>query len=735
MTSALLSSVGWVYRGLFSSLRQPQQQPGEEEAQAWGPGPQDWGGLPSPAVRPPAGGVEEVYAVGGNAGWRQNAFSPFEPPVACRSRRRRRRSLDSVTAREACGSRHVKCRFTELLRRWSSRSRDGGTPVSAEEEEEGEEERPGASPAASWTSTRMTPATSTPGSRAARGAADGARAECSRSRTLAPHERRQQPVSVEDMRNRVMSAPLSMWELPLIEDVAQSEQLLGSRERAMMGVINNGAEGKVLFAPPETPQGTPPPRAPQAAEACVGRKKLPDVTTASSSPAAAVERKQNTAWEREAHLLALHFCELGSLLQCGSRWGDASLDAAAQKPCGTKWPTEIQPAPNGTEESAIFDDLSRRLLRSTVTGEDRRVRAVYEDVMSTVCAGIIEEEVAHRIQLVEGAALRALDHWAVNLVLAELTAVKQRLDPAQALSTGIRRHIKERKAALLTALEEDAEDKEAFASVLRRSTRGGGQAQETAVSLKSGLALSYQQLATLGPGQWLNDQVINAYLGMIAEERNQAVGGEVVVSLGTHFFARVQQELRGGACAAGSLPALHKDSGILRWLRRRRHILQPGTTRIVLIPVNLSQTHWALAVLNWELHTWYYYDSYIRSTAAMTRGAEVLQQLTHVFLESRRILCEDEVGNASSPADWRLVVARPLRGDESSSEGGFAVAPQQTNLYDCGVFVCHTAWCAAQGVATVFGQKDATAHRRAMLHELLCQKSILQLPLAAFLTP
>ncbi|RNE98812.1 putative SUMO1/Ulp2 [Trypanosoma rangeli] len=724
MTHALLSSVGWAYRGLFS-LRQPQQQPGEEEEEAWERSPQDWGGLPSPAVRPPAGGVE-VYAertVDDNAGWRHNTFPLFGRFSSCRSRRRRR-SPDSGK-RETCGSRHTLHRFVEVFRSRSLRSREGGIPISVEEEVE---EDPVASPAASWSLT-MTSAASTPG------AVDEALAEHSRSRTLAPHEKQQQPVTMEDMRNRVMSAPLSLWEVPLLEELGQNGHLDG---REATGIGNNGVEGKMLFASLETPQGTPPPRSPLEAEALVSRMTLRDDTTATALLPSAAAKKQNTVCERDAHLLALHVHEMGSLLQRGSRCSDAPIDAvaaAAQKSCGVKLLAEEQPPSTPMEESTVFDDLSRRFLFSVVTGEDRRVRTVYEDVMSTVCTGIIEEEVIHHIQRMEGAALRALDYWAVEVIVTELTEVKQRLLSAPALSSGIQRHIKGRKAAVLTALTEDAKDKEVYASVLRRGRGNSSQAQETAVSFKNGLTLSYQQLATLGPGQWLNDQVINAYLSMIVEERNQAAGKEVVVSLGTHFFARVQQELPHSSCTASGLPALHKDSGILRWLKRRRHILQPGVTRIVLIPVNLSQTHWALAVLNWELRTWFYYDSYIKSTAAMTRGAEVLHLLAHVFLESKRILCETEAGDACPPADWRLVVAVPLRVGECCSDGGFAVAPQQTNMYDCGVFVCHTVWCAVQGIATIFTQDAVTAHRKVMLHELLCQQSLLQLPVIAFLTP
>ncbi|KAF8280446.1 putative cysteine peptidase, Clan CA, family C48 [Trypanosoma cruzi] len=734
MSSALLGTAGWVHKTLFSSLRLlGRQQPQEEEEEAAERVTHEWNEPPSPAVRPPAGSVEVVRAgrtAGGDSRWRRDISSPFVFPVARRSRRRIRSPDSGVCA--VRGPRDMTHRFTEIFRRWSSRSREGRTFVDMEE---GTEEEvvvvATVSPSTSWASTAISASASTARLNASRGTAGGSVAGRSRSRTLlVPQKRQKQPVTADEMRHRVMSAPLSMWEVPLLEEMGPREQL-NSREAT--GMEHDNLEGKVLFAPLDPPQETPP-----VEGAFLSQKDSPGATVASPSFPHTTANRPSTVRERDAHQLALRIREMRALLPRGYGWREPPVEDALHDLNELKFPEGKPPPPSpayAIKDSVVFDDLSCSLLLLAVTEDDRRVRVVYEDMMHTVCKGIVEDEIHKYIQLMEGVAERALDCWVIDIVLKDTADAMKRFFPAWSLSRGIQRHIRERKAVILTALVEDEEDEEVYRRVLHRGGRDSSQANGVAVSFQSGLSLSYQQIATLGPGQWLNDQVINAYLSMICDERNKTSGKEEVVSLGTHFFARVEQELKGDLSKVVQLPSLQKDSGILRWLRRRRNILQPGATRVILIPVNLSQTHWALAVFNWEVHTWFYYDSYIRGKAAMTRGILVLQQLSHVFLESWRILCDSEGGNACHLADCKLVVAEPLRGNERSYDGGFAFAPQQSNLYDCGVFVCHMAWCAVHGVSTVFTQEDVTAHRRAMLHELLCQKSLLQFPVSAFLTP
>lgn len=709
MSGTFAATMEWVRRTVFGASDAPAEGRGGESNFPTAAGSRRrWGEVPSPGVRPLTGRLDVVRAGDmppDGVSHRPTTFAPLSfspsssfPPRQDPPRSRLRGHGDSSLE----GSHSMMQRFAEVFRRWGSASSVGGTSVHMEA---GDKQY--VSPASSWTTGNVSPTPSR------------SRGRSSQPRPPQP----QQPVSADDMQRRVTSAALSQWELPLMEERRHPDPQV---ETEIAGVEEEHTGGRMLFVPAETPQP---------------RLSLgDDVSSCRSLPAVPLSSHMMTmkkrAREREVQQLAFRICEVGTLLQRGSEVGGLfhSRESSGRwRPLLSEHPRQ---SPHTLEEDKGPVHTCSSLLASVDTWEDRRVRAVYEGTMSTVCRATVEEEVVSYLQLMEGVALRALERWVMEAVLKEVGDAIKNLLPGRALSQGIEHHIKGGKAADVRALLASEEDKESYNMVVRRGGNHGvdlAQAQDTAVSFKSGLSLTYRQLATLAPGQWLNDQVINAYLSMICEERNALRGKEVAVSLGTHFYARVEQELRGRTSDAETLPPLLTNSGVLRWLRRRRHVLQPGTTRIVLVPVNLSQTHWALAVLNWELCTWFYYDSYIHGKSAVARGELILRQLAHAFSESWRILCGDDV---SRHVDCRRVVAAAAaHGNDVSAESGFAVAPQQTNSYDCGVFVCCAAWCAVNGVAMDFTQCDVTASRRVMLHELFCQRGLPRFPVSTFLAP
>ncbi|KAH9577856.1 Ulp1 protease family [Trypanosoma melophagium] len=357
--------------------------------------------------------------------------------------------------------------------------------------------------------------------------------------------------------------------------------------------------------------------------------------------------------------------------------------------------------------------------------------------MTTIfmCKNTVKKIVDCHLGRTEGLYKRALDHYIVPIVITEVIKAIHNIKPEAKLFCGVQRQIREGKAVLLHDVITDEEDAQVYRETIELGKRNDHSSQSIAVSYKNGLSLTYEQLTTLGPGRWLNDQIINAYISMICEERNSYEHGEVTMSMGTHFFAKIEQELRGNGASAGSkeLPPLQFNSGILRWLKRRQHILFPGKTRIILVPINLSQTHWALAALNWENKTWVYYDSYIHGEATISRGKYILRQLAHTFSEARRILCNDH--NISEVNHWHLCVAKPSHARLSTEIKDFLFAPQQQNMFDCGVFVCYFAWCLVNNVAPSFTQDDVTILRRVMVHELLLKKSLRRLPMCFFTNP
>ncbi|KAH8618804.1 Ulp1 protease family C terminal catalytic domain [Trypanosoma vivax] len=587
-------------------------------------------------------------------------------------------------------------------------------------------------------------------------------------------------VQGSDMRQRVMSASFSKWEEPLAIGVKAQQQtpLIRSPLQLHQPVEVTEALGVTQSMSPETKTS--------------GRRRTrtpSDIGTPSSTRAfrssvvSSPGGKKNilSYLESDASDLAVRIQEVEVLLQGTSgECCTAPLESQYEECCDDVMLLACNDKNKvSSERYSVLADPSRSLLQATDTDADRQVRAIYEEVMSMFCHDFVQKEIKNHLLMLKGAAHRALERFVTEVVLGEVKEAIRRLPSRRPLSVGVRRHVTLQKGALPNELMADVEDDKIYHSALQRGAHGTPQEQQgIAVSLKTGHSLTYRQLKTLGPNEWLNDQIINAYLGLICEERNASMKKDVAVTLGTHFFAKVQHELLGSSdklAVSGPLPQLTSNSGILRWFKRKRHILQPGATRIVLVPINLMQSHWTLAVLNWDIGTWLYYDSFLNSDLAASHGLTVLQLLAHVFSEAKRLICQDSaegndkgckdndkknsvaggfngrsgsegmhaenmaVGVQAMPVsinDLALVVAEPpsryLR--PSSPAGGFSTAPQQENTYDCGVFVCQTAWCAAHGIAPEFNQGDMMAFRRIMLHELLLQRLLPRLPFATFTT-
>lgn len=445
--------------------------------------------------------------------------------------------------------------------------------------------------------------------------------------------------------------------------------------------------------------------------------------------------------------------------------------------------------------------------------------------------------------------------------------------------SGVLYHIEESIPAPISFLTLDARDI-AWIKQQREYANSNMATTQPAALRMGGLCLSYAQLSTLlTPGEWLSDQVINAYLDLLsrksaASSRNARTMKKLeeserceaedekqreVVSLGTHFYAKVigelEKESRTGSSSSSSFssdgvsfpfPPLSPSSGVLRWFRRRQHILLPyrpssfplsvdtpddpnqgeetpkpedhhrhpyqySSTRLVLIPVNLSNVHWILVAWDKEAEQFVLYDSLCPSSSTTSHTSpshsRVLRVLRYVLkacylhyfpspqagihsdhfhvegYEKRgwttvpRGFCTDGrteekeikkqaertgVGilqersecTVRSTQEWDLQgkgyshchASRPcgiplwdisthtLHVSSPTRSSLFAPSttpsevspifwipshwrvPQQRNGSDCGVFVCLTAWCLAQGVRVSFPtSKDSISFFRLLM--------------------
>ncbi|GET89570.1 sumo1/Ulp2, putative [Leishmania tarentolae] len=337
-----------------------------------------------------------------------------------------------------------------------------------------------------------------------------------------------------------------------------------------------------------------------------------------------------------------------------------------------------KPCAHAVRDVATVDAFRSLLTDTTHTPQDVAVRAVYEAIMSEVCVPLVHRDVKHAIDVGHGAADRALTQWIERQLMWELTqpqatkAQATALDhvsaapsaamPQPLICTGVMRHIHSGVPVSIEHLRLDDADRQVLESVYAR-----GASNAVAVKFDSGgYEISYRQLASLGPRSWLNDQVINNYLELLCLEAEGPATASLpaaqcrhrIASLGTHFYTKVESELRQSVGGFNSpspcLPQLGSRSAVFRWLRQRRHLLEPynpsdpRSVRAVLVPVNIEAQHWALAVFHCADSRWILYDSMSRSARARQRGALILAHLSHAWRECKRHF--GLVGTEGTPA-------------------------------------------------------------------------------------
>lgn len=185
--------------------------------------------------------------------------------------------------------------------------------------------------------------------------------------------------------------------------------------------------------------------------------------------------------------------------------------------------------------------------------------------------------------------------------------------------------------------------------------------------------LAVHDFRTLGPGQWLNDKIIDYYFNLIAGVDPQ------YHSWTSHFFTNLQS--RGYA-------------GVKRWGRRLK--LNIFDKRVIFIPININSTHWALSIINNHEKTISYLDSLV-----LKGGNPGFLKLIKAYMEGET----ERLGVSIDVGDYKLVPNYTV--------------PQQRNGYDCGVFTCAAAVYIAQGHALSYTQGDMARFRQRMAWEIL----------------
>jgi Ulp1 family protease len=182
---------------------------------------------------------------------------------------------------------------------------------------------------------------------------------------------------------------------------------------------------------------------------------------------------------------------------------------------------------------------------------------------------------------------------------------------------------------------------------------------------------------TLNPGTWLNDEIINCFAKLV-EKRADSPSRPYVFS---SFMYSTLIGLSGRE---------YQYEQVKKWTARGPGKADLFARSAAFFPINLSNTHWCMAVADMGAKTLTYYDSMAGA------GTQCLQTLLRYLQDEH----QDKKG-APLPAGWMAVSARDS-------------TPQQRNGVDCGVFSVTTlnllAFAFERGIqpnlADSFGQRD-----------------------------
>jgi len=167
-------------------------------------------------------------------------------------------------------------------------------------------------------------------------------------------------------------------------------------------------------------------------------------------------------------------------------------------------------------------------------------------------------------------------------------------------------------------------------------------------TLPNSVRLTPHDHATLNPGQWLNDEVVNGFLAILEAHASVWWGPNVVVMVSSFFYPKLVKATTGEAKAevVRKYTSSFADSDSL--------------TKLI-IPLHLNANHWALAIVNFTTSTLTYLDS-LNPPRAVTKK-----------IKSRLEPLKSWVSTVWDDDEWTLrVPTKP--------------PPSQTNGNDCGVF-------------------------------------------------
>jgi len=188
------------------------------------------------------------------------------------------------------------------------------------------------------------------------------------------------------------------------------------------------------------------------------------------------------------------------------------------------------------------------------------------------------------------------------------------------------------------------------------------------------IPITVRDLRTLQGLNWLNDEVINFYMGMIVK-RSEGPDFPKVFAFSTFFYPKL---IDGG------------HASVKRWSKK----VDLFSCSLVFVPVHLGM-HWCLAVVDMDMKEIKYYDS------MGGNNSRCLSALLKYLNEEHKV----KKGSPLDMDEWETTLMKDI--------------PQQMNGSDCGMFACKFSEYLSRRKRISFTQANMPLFRRRMIYEIV----------------
>jgi sentrin-specific protease 1 len=321
----------------------------------------------------------------------------------------------------------------------------------------------------------------------------------------------------------------------------------------------------------------------------------------------------------------------------------------------------------GSEAAAAIDAGAVQPLAEEMRESHRRTHSQLQSALLAAGVGATSTEVQSLVDRVEARASGAVvDDELKNLLMdTEDSNADKGIDDSERIH----------KVLIPARYEEIPTEEET-----RFKRIAHGPETDEVIIEKFNIPMTKAKLACLKPSTWLNDEVINFYFNML-QVRDQSLCERDPSRKKSHFFNSFFMErliITDGK---------YTYANVKRWSKK----FDVFTLNKVYFPVNISNMHWTLAIVdivNKEIH---YYDSMSGS------GGRFLNALQQWLVDEAKV----KKGQTLDPNEYTLIDREPH-------------VPQQKNGCDCGVFTTVAADFISDSLPLEYSQKDMPFFRNKM---------------------